>query len=152
MEPAGHAVGTSFVRIELNKTLRVPPASAFEYFADPRNRPNWQRSLRRVELITAGPPALGTRWREWPLGLGEVELEIVRFERDRVWAEEAQTRLGRLTLVLVFEPAPTGTRLGVEATLTLPPWASWADRAVAPLVRREIEGDLQRAARALADA
>ena len=47
-------------------TLRyaVPVHVAFAYLADPRNRPEWQSSLRRVELLDEGEPRVGMRWRD----------------------------------------------------------------------------------------
>ena len=42
----------------------VPVPVAFAYLADPRNRPEWQSSLRRVELLDEGEPRVGMRWRD----------------------------------------------------------------------------------------
>ncbi len=134
------------MHVELEFLLPAPPERCFELLSNPVHRVRWQRSLRRVEVLTPGPPRLGTRWREWPLGLGEVELEIVQFEAGRVWAERGETKVGTLQLVLRFEADGPATRLGVDADLTLPRWASWGEGALLPFVRRELTGDLGRAA------
>ena len=46
----------------------VPADVAFAYLADPRNRPEWQSSLRAVELLDEGEPRVGMRWRDLTVG------------------------------------------------------------------------------------
>jgi hypothetical protein len=47
-------------------TLDLPhlPAVLFRYLADPRNRPEWQSSLRSVEDVDPGEPHEGMHWRD----------------------------------------------------------------------------------------
>ena len=42
----------------------VPVEVAFAYLADPRNRPEWQSSLKSVEMLDDGEPRVGMRWRD----------------------------------------------------------------------------------------
>ena len=138
------------MKILLERTLPSPISEVFAFLSDPRNRPVWQRSLDRVEMLTDGPPRVGTRWREWPLLLGEVSLEIVEFETDRVWAERGTSNKGQLDLLLGFEQAGAETRLSVDARLELPKLLRWAEPLGRPLITAEISGDLRRAAAAIA--
>ena len=40
----------------------MPADLALRYLSDPVNRPEWQSSLRRVEVLDVGPPHRGQRW------------------------------------------------------------------------------------------
>ncbi len=42
------------------RAFDVAPEIAFDYLVDPANRPAWQSSLRSVELLSEGPPRVGT--------------------------------------------------------------------------------------------
>ena len=173
--------------MELEVVLDAPVERVFAFLADPENRPRWQSSLRRVELITEGAersgaelvaeegegrphsqreprssararegarqptePRLGTRWREQPIGLGWVELEIVRFERDRAWSERAELAFGTFTLTLRFTPEGASTRVHVDAELALRGAARLLGPGVRLVLPRAFASDLRRAGRILA--
>ena len=40
------------------------PEIAFRYLVEPRNRPQWQSSLRTVDRVTPGEPQVGMTWRD----------------------------------------------------------------------------------------
>ena len=91
----------------------APRADVFDFLADPRNRPRWQASLDRVEMIDEGEPHVGMRWVD-RLRLGPAfELQIIGLEPDEMWAEIGST--GPLTtfVTLFFEDE---VRDGVEGT------------------------------------
>ena len=171
--------------MQLELVLDAPVERVFAFLADPENRPRWQSSLRRVELITGGAersgaelvaeegegrphsqqeppssararqptePRLGTRWREQPIGLGWVELEIVRFERDRAWSERAELAFGTFTLTLRFTPEGAATRVHVDAELALRGAARLLGPGVRLVLPRAFASDLRRAGRILASA
>ena len=52
------------MRVDIDHVVGHPVSRVFAVMADVRNRPIWQENTRDVELLTDGPPALGTRWRE----------------------------------------------------------------------------------------
>jgi uncharacterized protein YndB with AHSA1/START domain len=136
--------------MELEVVLDAPVERVFAFLADPENRPRWQSSLRRVELITNGAPRVGTRWREAPIGLGWVELEIVRFERDRAWSERAELAFGAFTLTLRFTPEGAATRVHVDAELALRGAARLLGSGARLVLPRAFASDLRRAGRILA--
>ena len=138
------------MRMELEVVLDAPVERVFVFLADPENRPRWQSSLRRVELITEGEPRVGTRWREQPIGLGWVELEIVRFERDRAWSERAELAFGTFTLTLRFTPEGEATRVHVDAELALRGAARLLGLGARLVLPRAFASDLRRAGRILA--
>lgn len=98
-------------------------ARVFGYLADPGNRPAWQSSLRGVELLTPGPPAIGTRWHDvtWP-GLRPL-MEITAWEQDRRWAEVGRWHGLEVALDLSFEPVGDRvTRVVATTTTHAPGW------------------------------
>jgi uncharacterized membrane protein len=125
--------------------------SVFDYLADPRNRPAWQSSLRSVELLSDGPPAIGDRWRD-RTAVGLVpEMTTIVFDRPRRWAEQGTWRGIGAVLDLELTPVAAGTELTARFSLTgrgaWKPVAALAERVATPAVR----GDLRRAARIVAN-
>jgi hypothetical protein len=133
-------------------SFAVPVEVVFDYLTDPANRPEWQSSLRRVELVDAGPPHVGQRWRDVTTVRGIVpEMRTTALRRPTEWVEEGRWRSVIATGALRFEPTPTGCVVRVAARLR-------ADGMLAPLgpvltvaAGLAVLPDLRRAARILAD-
>lgn len=87
---------------------------AFTYLADPRNRPEWQSSLRRVELIDEDGPRVGQRWRDVTAALVVPTMEITAMEQDVLWAETGRWRAIEADLLLRFAPHAGGCSIDVE--------------------------------------
>jgi uncharacterized protein YndB with AHSA1/START domain len=140
------------MRFSFEQVIRHPLAKVFPYLAEPRNRPAWQSTLRRVDMLTEGPLGLGTRWREGAVGFGTSEMEIVAFEPNRIWGERARSPFGEATITLHFveeaEGAPI-TRVRVEADIAVPRFLGPAARFV---MTRLFRDDLARAERILRSA
>jgi hypothetical protein len=100
-------------------------------------------------MLTPGEPGLGSRWRESPVGLGEVTLEITTYDPPRQWAERGTSTLGKLELTLTFTPEGTGTRVTLNASLGFPRPLRLGAWLTKPLILREIKSDMARAARLL---
>lgn len=131
--------------------LPVSSASLYDYLADPRNRPQWQSSLRRVEAITELAPRVGAEWYDltWP-GL-RAHLWISRAEPPAVWAEEASWRGLRASLELRFHAEGRhGTR--VEAEVEVRGRGAWdrLARAAGLAAPYAVRADLRRAGTILA--
>ncbi|QYJ03390.1 SRPBCC family protein [Nocardioides panacisoli] len=134
-------------------TVRVrfaaPPDVVFDHLADPRRRPEWQSSLRAVEMLDEGAPRLGMRWIDKTSVGAAPTMEITRFERPRAWSESGAWRGITAELDLAFTPDGDGTMVAAEFRLTgTGPWTLPAIglTRLAPL---GIRGDLRRAARSL---
>lgn len=128
----------------------VPVPVAFAYLADPRNRPEWQSSLRSVELLDQGPPRVGQRWRDLTAARIVPEMVITELEPEARWAETGRWGAFEADLALQFLEDGDGCRVeasfDVRAPGILRP-AGWvATRAGFFAVR----SDLRRAARILA--
>jgi uncharacterized protein YndB with AHSA1/START domain len=132
-------------------TLRyaVPVHAAFRYLADPRNRPEWQSSLRSVELIDQGEPRVGFRWRDHT-AVGMVpDMVITELEPDVSWAESGRWRAIEADLTLRFAPHSGGCSIDVEFAVRgngyLRP-VGWAASAAGLFA---VRSDLRRAGRIL---
>jgi polyketide cyclase/dehydrase/lipid transport protein len=132
-------------------TLRyaVPVHEAFTYLADPRHRPEWQSSLRDVELIDQGEPRPGFRWRDLTAVRMAPEMVITELETDVLWAESGTWHAIEADLTLRFAPHRGGCSIDVEFEVRgngyLRPVGWAASRAGLLAVR----SDLRRAGRIL---
>lgn len=93
--------------------VAAPRHRVFDYLADPANRPEWQASLRSVDLLDDGPPRVGTRWVDHLYGGLRFTLEIVAMDSGVLWAE--RSRLGPLTtyVTLLMADEGAGTRVRI---------------------------------------
>lgn len=124
----------------------VAPDVAFDYLSDPRNRPQWQSSLRRVDDVR-GEPGVGQAWIDVTIpGLRPVMSTTV-FERPHAWSEVGTWRLVRASLELRLAATDTGCDVAYAFRIDVAGPLGLAATAVSlPAVR----ADLRRAARLLA--
>ncbi len=87
---------------------------AYDYLADPHNRPEWQASLRRVDVRDEGRPRVGTRWTDHVYGAPPFHLHITRMDAGRLWAETGTSGPFTAYGTLLFEDAE---RDGVPGTV-----------------------------------
>ena len=133
--------------------VAAPRERVCAYFADPVNRPEWQASLRRVEVIDPGEPRVGQRWVDHVYGAPPFHLHTTRLEPGRVWAEEGTSGPFTAVATMRFEDevrdGVAGTRVtctpGVTGTGLARPLALGARLVAEVLVRN----DVKRAARIL---
>jgi uncharacterized membrane protein len=94
--------------------VAAPRQQVYEYFADPANRPAWQASLRRVEVLDEGPPRVGTRWVDHVVGAPPFHLRITAMRLGELWAEVGTSGPFTAWGTLLFEDAE---RDGVHGTV-----------------------------------
>lgn len=94
--------------------VAAPRSRVYDYLADPRNRPEWQASLRRVEVLDDGSPHVGTRWVDHVYGAPPFHLRITAMEPDELWAEVGSSGPFTAHGTLLFEDA---RRDGVDGTV-----------------------------------
>jgi Polyketide cyclase / dehydrase and lipid transport len=132
----------------------VPAETAFDYLADPRNRPEWQSSLRGVEMLDEGVPRIGMRWRDLTAPGLKPTMVITVLDRAAVWAERGTWRGFEATLMLEFaEDRATSGVPGCVVTTTFRVSGKGILRPVGALTSGvapyAVRGDLKRAARIL---
>lgn len=134
------------VRLELD----APLAPLFAFLADPRNRPAWQSSLRRVaDVIGSGD--LGTTWYDVTWVGARPWLEVSDHVLDQVWGEHGVWHGLEASLVVRFAAL---SERRTELTVDVKFWgtgiyrvAGWGMTALTPA---GVRSDLRRAARLVA--
>ena len=106
--------GVSARRWDARAFVAAPRDTVFAYFADPVNRPEWQASLRKVEILDPGEPHVGQRWVDHVYGAPPFHLEITRLEPTTLWQEVGTSGPFTATGTLLFADE---TRDGVAGTL-----------------------------------
>ena len=128
----------------------VPAELAFDYLVDPRNRPEWQSSLRRVELLD-DEIRIGQRWVDVTRPGPRPVMETKVLDRPRGWVEVGVWRGVEARLVLIFEPRDDGC--SVAARVRVKGRGIW--RPLGPLLSVAaviaVPRDLRRAARLLSE-
>lgn len=126
----------------------VPAEVAFDYLVDPRNRPEWQSSLRRVEILD-DEVALGQRWVDVTAPGMRPRMETTALVRPTTWSESGRWGGVEAVLTLRFEPAGAGCLVEPEFRLS----GRGAARLALPVLRLlaapAVRSDLGRAARIL---
>jgi uncharacterized protein YndB with AHSA1/START domain len=108
------------VQIEGEIMIGRPVEEVFDFVADERNEPRFNRQMSSAELLTPEPIGSGSRFHvEMRMLRRTVDLtvEFTQFERPRLLGStsRAATRGGRGRMLtsgtLTFEPVPRGTRM-----------------------------------------
>ena len=82
--------------------FEVPAQVAFDYLVQPRNRPEWQSSLRGVEAVD-GEPRAGQTWTDVTRPGLRPAMRTDILERPRLWSESGTWRFVRADLTLRFD-------------------------------------------------
>lgn len=127
-------------------TFPQAPERVFAYLKDPRNRPAWQSSLRRVENVV-GNGDLGTTWVDVTVPGVRFGLSVVECNAPLVWAEEGVWRSVTARLEVHLRPNDSGgTTLKALVDLTTPGLLTpmgWVLRVATPAA---VRADLRKAA------
>ncbi len=107
--------------IEGEIVIRRPVEDVFDFVADERNEPRYNRQMTSVALLTPEPIGSGARFRaELRMGRRKVDMiaEFTQFERPRLLGSTTQSVIrgnrkpSMLTVgELSFEPVAEGTRM-----------------------------------------
>jgi uncharacterized protein YndB with AHSA1/START domain len=110
--------------IESKMSAKVPVETAFDYVADPANRPKWLDSVLEVRDISEGPIGVGTSWSETLKIAGRTSEQVrtvTEYERPHRYVMEFTvlgSKAGKFDLT--FEPEESGTRIACIVDYTLP--------------------------------
>jgi len=125
----------------------VPREVAFDYLADPRNRPQWQASLTRVENVSGSPDR--QTWVDVTGLRVRPQMGTTEFARPRAWSESGSWRRVSADLSLRFDATTRGCRVLYRFRIrALGPLGLVVSLLAVPMVR----ADLRRAARILSSA
>lgn len=116
------------------------PAAVAAYMTDPANDPEWIGGLREVERLGDGPLTVGSRVRRVASFLGrrvEYVNEILALDEAQLDMESVKAPFP-MRITYRFEPAPGG---GTDVSNRV---RGGGLRIMAPLVRRNVQRDLER--------
>jgi hypothetical protein len=129
----------------------VPVEVAFDYLVEPRNRPEWQSSLSRVDLAGDEVAHEGMAWVDVTrLGV-RADMRLVEMNRPALWSEWGEWRdRVRARLTLAFVPTTDGCLVVPDLVLGVDGWFGRPlTAALVRLARPAIRADLRRASRIL---
>lgn len=129
--------------------MPVPAEVAFRYLCDPRHRPEWQSSLRSVDVAADEEPHLGQAWVETTAVGVRPHMETIELTPFKVWTERGRWRGVTATLALHFTDTPGGCRVRAEGDVS--GRGAWAVPATVAglLASAAIAADLRKASRIL---
>lgn len=100
--------------IEGEVLIRRPVEAVFDYVADERTEPRYNRNMLGSEKVTDGPIGVGTRFRA-SVRAGRralpMDIEYTGFERPHLIASTTRMATADFSGTLTFTPTPSGTRL-----------------------------------------
>ncbi|EYR62021.1 carbon monoxide dehydrogenase [Actinotalea ferrariae CF5-4] len=144
-------------QVEVTRHVAAPPERVWALATDLAGAPRVLSGVQRVEVLTPGPFAVGTRWRETRTMFGKEateEMAVTAVEPQRSYTVEAESSGARYVSTFAFHPSPDG---GTAVVLTFGAQATTGVAKVmavltGPLARRSVEkalrGDLEDLARA----
>jgi len=121
---------------------------AFDYLVDPRNRPEWQSSLRSVAEVT-GEPRVGQRWIDVSVPGLRPRMETTVLARPTRWTEVGRWHGIDAELTLELTPDGDGCRVTPTFRVTGRGVAAVPAYVVDKIAVLGVYPDLRRAARLL---
>jgi uncharacterized protein YndB with AHSA1/START domain len=135
--------------VTVDTQVAAPLEQVFQTFTDVEHGAERVSNIQKIELLTTGAFALGTRWRETREVLGQLdsaEMEVTAFEQNRTYTITHHKAGARIDAVFTFERLEGSTKVRIAFALEshgLPPGL------LAPLmwitagkVREVLSGDL----------
>ncbi len=101
--------------IEINK----PVSEVFTMASDPYNQAKWNHheGLSDIKKLTAGPLGPGARYSATSNDAGEIEVEYIQVEKDKLFEQALSTKFGKIIHRAEFSKSKTGTLLNHSLTI-----------------------------------
>lgn len=117
-------------------TIDRSPEDVFDYFADLRNEPVWNRGhVRDVVLTSEGPVGAGSRFEGDHPGFGKATWHITEYDRPRHVVIEGLAGKSPYRYVGDFEPQGSGTRFTGKTELDPQGWVGALGWLMNPVLR-----------------
>lgn len=140
-----------FYEVTIREQIAAPPERVFAAASDFANAPGKIAGILRVEMLTPGPLAVGTRFRETRKMFGKEaseEMTVAELEPPRRYVLVAESHGTRYRSELRFEPQGAGTE--VAMTFRAEPLTSFA-KVMSVLMKPMIKSVGKLCAKDLAD-
>jgi len=135
------------ITFETSIEIRRPVEAVFAFVSDPRNEPQWEKTVTEVRVTPDGSPAVGTQVTKVGSFLGvklEATNEITALEPNRSLSFKGTSGPASLEATMRFEAVGEGTRL--SGTFQVEPGGLFkvAGPLFASQAKKQLEADLQR--------
>jgi hypothetical protein len=127
----------------------VPSEVAFDFLVDPRNRPQWQSSLRRIEDLSDPTPQVGQTWTDVTAPGLRPAMETTALVPNTSWTERGTWRGITAELTLRFSPREGGCTVTAEAQVRGRRLLAPLGPVITALAGLAVPADLRRAAELL---
>jgi uncharacterized protein YndB with AHSA1/START domain len=126
------------VRFTAHHTIEIaaPAEELFDYIADSRHEREWNPVCHEMEQITRGLLGVGTRFRGCFQFVGQMDFEIVAYDRPRLLVHRAWPWLAEVQHDWLFTQAGGATRLDQRGVMT-PRARGWLLAPLMPLIVRK---------------
>jgi uncharacterized protein YndB with AHSA1/START domain len=101
-------------RVKGEIIIHRPVEEVFDFVADERNEPLYNREMLRSQLLSDEPIGLGSRFRAVMSMRGrpvEMTIEFTDYQRPRLLTSKTHLSNMEIQGVLTFDPVPEGTRM-----------------------------------------
>lgn len=102
------------VKIHGSTVIARPVEDVFDFVADERNEPTYNRHMLRADKLTPGPIGNGTRWSATVESRGrplDLEIEVTDYARPHRLGSTTRMVTGEIRGAVAFEPDAVGTRM-----------------------------------------
>lgn len=137
---------------ELSERIDRPRDEVFDYFTDLDNATDWLPDVTRIEKLTDGPVAVGTRYRElrWTSrGEARIEMEVTAIEPPGQYSAAFNQGGYRATFNYTFSPDGGGTRIDMSCVVRAQGGRSLLAPMISWLMKRQDKHQLRNLKRAM---
>ena len=138
------------VTVTVANKIAAPVDRVFALFTDLDHCAGLVTGIKKIEVLTAGPFGLRTRWLETREVMGREmteELEVTSFELNHSYTVTNDVHGARMDTLFTFEPAGAGTEVKIVFTLApqtfLSMLASPLAWTIAGKVRKALEDEVR---------
>ncbi len=122
-----------------SEKIKLSPQAVFDYVTDIGNSSRWLPGVVAVEMLTDGPMAAGSRYRETRQAAertGHVDLEVKEFDPPRRFITEFDKGGYLTTYSYTFSEDGSGTKVEMECEVVADGWKMLMTPLVAGAMKR----------------
>ncbi len=135
------------ITIDLSTLVDRSPQDIFDFLSNPLNLPKWQMMIVKIEQVTPGEPAIGTKYRVFARALGrdiEGEMQISALETPHKVGFVNQSGPMRVNITVTLKPVGSGAKIALHAEGNPAGVFALAEGMLAGKIKSEMEINLAR--------
>ena len=137
---------------DLSERIDRPREEVFDYFTDLDNAAEWMNDITRIQKLTDGPVAVGTRYRElrWTKkGEARTDMEVTAMDPPDRYSATFDQGGYRATFNYLFSPDGGGTRVDMSCIVHAEGARSLMAPVISWLLKRQDKHQLRNLKRAM---